>query len=151
MHAIASTLQPEGTLGFIWNIEDYNHTLQHASPHPWTLTLRKLLFQLDDESPADTPALRFRNETWRQCFTDPNSPFAPIQETEFFWTTYLDEEALWARFRTLSQIAAMEGPRLVQTRTLFDEALRGESTERDAQGRIAVRGSTLVVWTRKSS
>ncbi|KAF2671448.1 S-adenosyl-L-methionine-dependent methyltransferase [Microthyrium microscopicum] len=148
LSAISHKLKPHGTLGLIWNVEDYNNTLRHSSPHQWTLTLRKVLFQLDEASPADTPALRFRNETWRKPFKSENE-FESIQESLVPWTTYLSEEALWARFCTLSQIASMEGGELARTKKVFEEAVRKEGTERDDEGKIAVRGNTVVVWTKK--
>jgi hypothetical protein len=49
----------------------------------------------------------------------------------------------------LSQIAALEGEELVKARKAFDDALDSEGTEVNEQGKIAVRGSTLVVSTKK--
>jgi SAM-dependent methyltransferase len=153
--SISRALKPNASLGLIWNVEDYNNTLRHPSPHPWTLTLRRLLFALDAQSPADTPALRFRNETWRRVFAPGSGGadrfFAPLREEEFAWTTHVDADGLWARFRTLSQIAALDGAELADAKKLFDEAIAGPGTERDAQGRIAVRGITLIAWTQRAS
>lgn len=151
--SMARVLRPGASLGLVWNVEDYNNTLRHESPHPWTLALRRLLFDLDAESPADTPALRFRNETWRRVFAAGAGAerfFGPLAEEQFAWTTFVDEEGLWARFRTLSQIAALEGAKLAAARKLFDEAIAGPGTERDAQGRLAVRGITLIAWTQRA-
>jgi len=149
LRSIARVLGPDASFALIWNIEDYNNTVRHDSPHPWTFTLRRLLFDLDKLSPSDTPILRFRNETWRQIFSEAGGPFAPTQEKQFPWTTWLDREALWSRVHTLWQIAALEGEELMRTRRLFDDALDGDGTEVNEQGKIAVRGSTLVVWTTK--
>ena len=65
------------------------------------------------------------------------------------WTTALWKEELWKRLQTLSQVAALEGEGLVEARKVFDEAVDGEQTERDGEGRIVVRGSTFCVWTKK--
>jgi len=152
--SMARAMKPAGSLGLVWNVEDYNNALRHPSPHPWTMALRRLLFDLDAESPPDTPALRFRNETWRRVFAPGSGAdrvFGPIREEQFEWTTYVDADGLWSRFRTLSQIAALDGDKLVAAKTLFDEAIAGPGTERDAQGRIAVRGITLIAWARRAS
>jgi SAM-dependent methyltransferase len=152
--SMSRAMKPAASLGLVWNVEDYNNTLRHPSPHPWTLALRRLLFSLDAKSPPDTPALRFRNETWRRVFaagSGADAFFGPLREEQFAWTTYVDDDALWARFRTLSQIAALGGEELTAARRLFDEAIAGPGTERDAQGRIAVRGITLIAWTRRQS
>jgi hypothetical protein len=36
-----------------------------------------------------------------------------------------------------------------ETRRVFDEAVSGPDVERDGQGRIAVHGRTVMVWTSK--
>jgi SAM-dependent methyltransferase len=152
--SMSRAMKPAASLGLVWNVEDYNNTLRHPSPHPWTLALRRLLFDLDAKSPPDTPALRFRNETWRRAFAAGSGAdrlFGPLREEQFVWTTYVDADDLWSRFRTLSQIATLDGDELAAARKLFDEAIAGPGTERDAQGRIAVRGITLIAWTRRAS
>jgi SAM-dependent methyltransferase len=123
--SMARVLRPGAALGLVWNVEDYNNT----------------------------PALRFRNETWRRVFAAGAGAerfFGPLAEERFAWTTFVDEEGLWARFRTLSQIAALEGAKLAAARKLFDEAIAGPGTEWDAQGRLAVRGITLIAWTQRA-
>jgi SAM-dependent methyltransferase len=144
---IARVLRPGGVLGLIWNIEDYNNTLDHASPHPWTLAWRRHLFSLD--TPADS--VRFRNEKWRAIFQEANIPFSTLTERTETWTRALGEEELWARLRTLSQIAAQgEGSvELKESRRVFEEAVADEGTERDGEGRIVVRGETIVAWARR--
>jgi SAM-dependent methyltransferase len=152
--SMARAMKPAASLGLVWNVEDYNNTLRHSSPHPWTVALRRLLFDLDAESPPDTPALRFRNETWRRVFAAGSGAdrfFGPLREEQFAWTTFVDADDLWSRFRTLSQIAALDGDKLAAARKLFDEAIAGPGTERDAQGRIAVRGITLIAWAQRAA
>jgi len=46
-------------------------------------------------------------------------------------------------------VAALEGEGLEQARRMCNEAVDGEGTERDGEGRIVVRGSTFCVWTKK--
>lgn len=57
----------------------------------------------------------------------------------------MTSEELWSRYRTLSQIAALEGDDLAKVKQQFEDALREKGTEIDTDGRIAVRGNTLVV------
>jgi ubiquinone/menaquinone biosynthesis C-methylase UbiE len=144
---IARVLKPGGVLALIWNIEDYNNTLSHPSPHPWTLAWRRHLFALD--TPDDS--VRFRNEKWRAVFREADIPFSPLTEQTETWTRALGEEELWARLRTLSQIAAQKegSEELAESRKVFEEAVRQEGTKRDTEGRVVVRGETIVAWARR--
>lgn len=145
---IQRVLRPGGVFGLIWNVEDYNNSLSHASPHSWTVTLRKYLFGLDKQAPGD--AIRFRNSTWQPVFDDPNSPFGPLQTSSERWSVNLDKEALWKRWRTLSQIAALEegSDEYTQARRVFDNALDQDDVERDQAGNIVVGGITVSFWTK---
>jgi ubiquinone/menaquinone biosynthesis C-methylase UbiE len=149
LHELARVLRSRGWLGVIWNIEDYNNTLEHWSPHPWTLKLRQFLFARDTKEDS----VRFRNERWRVIFEQDDIPFGKLTEASETWTKSLTDEELWARWQTLSQIAEMnEGsPELKEAREYFEEAIKGEGTERDADGRIIVRGVTICGWTQKKS
>jgi ubiquinone/menaquinone biosynthesis C-methylase UbiE len=146
---IARVLKPSGVLALIWNIEDYNNTLSHPSPHSWTLAWRRHLFTLD--TPDDS--VRFRNEKWRAVFREADIPFSPLTEQTETWTRALGEEELWARLRTLSQIAAQKegSEELAESRRVFEEAVRQEGAERDGEGRVIVRGETIVAWARRKS
>jgi len=145
---ISRVLKSRGRLGLVWNIEDYNNSLSLSSPHPWTLKLRQHLFSLDHLAPEDN--VRFRNGIWRNAFKDA-AEFGKLNEGSVEWTVPLGKEELWKRFRTLSQIAAMEEgtKELAETRSVFDQAIDGEGTEVDQDGKIVVRGSTIYCWAEK--
>jgi ubiquinone/menaquinone biosynthesis C-methylase UbiE len=148
LREIARVLKPHGRLGLIWNIEDYNNTLTHESPHPWTLKLREFLFARDTKEDS----IRFRNERWRAIFNNVDAiSFGPLREAAEEWRVALSEEELWARWRTLSQIAAMkdDSEELQAAQAYFEDALKGDGTERDKMGRIVVRGETVCGWTQK--
>jgi hypothetical protein len=38
--SMSRAMKPAASLGLVWNVEDYNNTTRHRSPHPWTLALR---------------------------------------------------------------------------------------------------------------
>ncbi len=104
---------------------------------------------------------RFRHEKWRQVFDEQNASnpltlhFAnplfglPLGEDSVEFTSWLGKEDLWARLRTLSQLAVLEGEELEKVRRTFEEGLKAEGTETDEDGRIAVHGKTVFCWTSK--
>jgi hypothetical protein len=78
--------------------------------------LKDLIWSLPNDQP------RFRNGKWRDVFEDQvkSTPFTittqadplfslPLGEDQIKWTVWLSEENLWKRFRTLSQLAVLEG------------------------------------------
>lgn len=138
--------------------------------------MRDLIWTFDDDRP------RFRHGKWRQVFdqqtkltpilttksTDPLFSL-PIGEDHIPFTVWLSKEDLWKRWRTLSQIAILEGEalkvgtvtipshvsqrRLTKTsqknRAAFDEILSGDDVEKNDDGFIAVHGNTVLAWTSK--
>lgn len=106
----------------IWNIEDYNQTKSYNCTTAWEGKLRDLIWTFDDERP------RFRHERWRQVFdrqtkstpiftTKAANPLfsLPIGEEQIPFTVSLSKEDLWKRWRTLSQIAILDGDDLEVT------------------------------------
>lgn len=63
------------------------------------------------------------------------------------WTVWLTEDALWARFNTLSQVAMLKGQDRAIVERTFKEALRGDDVERNEKSQIAVHGVTYYSWT----
>jgi hypothetical protein len=84
----------------------------------WEFQIRDLTWTLDDNLP------RYRHEKWRQCFDDQlaSIPFSltsvdplfslPLGEDSVDFETWLSRDDIWKRYRTLSQIAALEGEKL---------------------------------------
>ena len=172
---IARILKPRCVFGMIWNIEDcmldpeilcssnaglHIPTLDNA-PKSWNVhdgwekTMRDVVWTFDDDQP------RFRHEKWRQVFDDQNASnpltlhFAdplfglPLGEDSVEFTSWLSKEDIWARLRTLSQFAVLEGEELEKLRMTFEEGLKSEGTETDEEGRLAVHGRTVFFWASK--
>ena len=85
----------------------------------WESKIHDLTWFFDDDTP------RFRHEKWRKCFDDQlaSTPFSlttsadplfslPLGEGSVKFETWLTKDEAWKRYRTLSQIAVLEGDRL---------------------------------------
>jgi len=113
---------------------------------------------------------RFRDEKWQDAFENQIShhPLSLIKDltvnltkemqTPLFsiplgtesvpFTVWLEPEALWKRFNTLSQIAILEGVDREEFRAKFDKILaEGKELERNEKGEIACHGVTYLAWT----
>jgi hypothetical protein len=71
----------------------------------------------------------------------------PLDERSMPFQIMLRKEDMWKRYRTISYIAVLEGDALQRTQKAFDEALNVVDVQVDEQGRIAVHGQTVSVWT----
>jgi hypothetical protein len=71
----------------------------------------------------------------------------PLGEDSVPFETWLSKEAMWSRYRTLSQVATLEGDELDQVRKKFFEAI---DTADEKDGKVAVHGRTFFAWTRRS-
>lgn len=63
------------------------------------------------------------------------------------WTVWLDDEALWRRMTTLSQVVLLTDAERGEFRKKLEEILAGEGVERNDEGEIAVHGFTYLAWT----
>ncbi len=114
--------------------------------------MRDLIWTFDDGLP------RFRHLKWKQVFDEQNSGnpltlhFAdpvfglPIGEKTVAFETWLTKDDTWKRFRTLSQIAILEGDELDKVKEEFFDAINAEDTVVDEHGRVPVHGKTLFAW-----
>jgi hypothetical protein len=114
--------------------------------------MRDLIWNFNDDAP------RFRHEKWKKVFDDQNAtnPLSalfttplfglPIGENTVAFETWLPKEDIWQRFRTLSQIAVLEGAHLDMVRGQFLEAINSEDTVVDQDGRVPVHGRTYSAW-----
>jgi len=156
LREIHRVLQPHGTFGMIWNIEDYNAPRSHAATSSWEQTMQDFVWAQDDSQP------RFRHEKWRQVFDEQlgTGPLSLIVASDQFfalplgefvekWTIWLPKDKVWDRLTTLSQIAVLDEGETEEVRKLFYDALEAEDTMIDDQGRIAVHGMTQCAWTSK--
>lgn len=79
----------------------------------WELKIKDITWAFDDDNP------RFRHERWREVFekqlaknplgTAVTNPLfsLPLGEESVDFTTWLSEQAIWERYRTLSQLAVL--------------------------------------------
>ncbi|KAF2757261.1 S-adenosyl-L-methionine-dependent methyltransferase [Pseudovirgaria hyperparasitica] len=151
-------LKPGGTLGMIWNIDDYNQTRRYHVQTEWEGKLRDLTWTFDDATP------RFRHEKWQKVFDSQlnllpvalvkkgNSEFTlPIgkEMEKWVWTSELSKEDLWNRYSTLSQVAVLEGENLTKFKETFDAIVDGPDVEKTEDGMILTHGVTPIAWTTK--
>lgn len=96
------------------------------------------------EDQLDTTPL----QTLKDTFSHKMPQFSlPLGEDDTKWTVWLSDEAVWKRYATLSQIANLEGDKLEEVRSKVIKALKGEGTERNEKGEIALHGLTHLAWT----
>ncbi|KAI8632536.1 S-adenosyl-L-methionine-dependent methyltransferase [Xylariaceae sp. FL1651] len=155
---IHRVLRPGAVLGMIWNVDDYNKPQAWPATTKWEQKLNEFVWKFDDGLP------RFRHQKWqkvleqqppanpiqviRDTFTDHLPRFSlPLGENTIKWTHWLSEEALWARFNTLSQIAILKGEQREVAVKVFKDALQGDDVERNEKGEIATHGVTYSAWT----
>jgi len=155
---IHRVLRPGAVLGMIWNAEDYNKPASWEATTKWEQKLNDYITSFQDGNP------RFRDLAWKDVFDKqlPGTPFQvlrntltdhlprfslPIGEESIKFTVWLTEDALWARLRTLSQIAVLKGAELDGAKKILDEALRMDDVERNEKGEVAVHGVTYYAWT----
>ena len=111
----------------IWNIDSYNAPPSHSQPTSWETALQRHTFSFVDDQP------RFRHEQWRKVFEDQVSRSLlnvivaaddplfsmPLGVNEEGWTAWLSREKVWERYRTLGQVAILEGEELAVSWSLF--------------------------------
>ncbi|KAK4671485.1 hypothetical protein QC764_606275 [Podospora pseudoanserina] len=59
---ICRVLKPRGSLGLIWNVEDYNSPRSFQVQTKWEEQLREIIWALDDGQP------RLKSEMWQSAF-----------------------------------------------------------------------------------
>jgi len=155
---INRVLRPGAAFGMIWNVEDYNAPKSWPSTTKWEQTLKAIIATLDDGHP------RFRNMVWKNVFDaqQDTTPFQtvkdqltgnlpnfslPLGEEGVEWTVWLDDEAIWKRYSTLSQIANLDAERKESVRKEVLGALEQEGVERNEKGEVELHGRTHLAWT----
>jgi hypothetical protein len=71
----------------------------------------------------------------------------PLGEETIQWSTWLNDDAIWARYTTYSQIANLRGEERESVKRRVYEALRGAEVERNEKGEVEVHSRTYVGWT----
>lgn len=158
MHRI---LQRHGTLGLVWNVEDWNAPRDHKASTEWEAKAQDLTWQVSDETGDNEP--RFRHLQWRKVFDEQvkMSPLSlikasddqlfslPIGEHLEPFEVALSVEKAWERYYTLGFIAVLEGETLERTKATFMDAIKSPDVEKDAEGNVKIHGNTHVVFTSK--
>jgi hypothetical protein len=95
-------LRPHGTLGLIWNVEDYNQSRSFPCETAWESALRDLNWKYTKDT-----ATRFKDGKWKAVFegTSEDGFSRPINEASVRETFWHSREDLWKRLNTLSNIA----------------------------------------------
>jgi len=135
-----------------------NAPKEYSSTTKWEQKLKNIIASLDDGHP------RFRHMTWKQVFekqqdTTPLQTLVdtfshhmpmfslPLGEEDVKWTVWLDDEAVWSRYATLSMIANLDENRKEEVRKEVLDTLKEDGVERNARGEVAVHGMTYFAWT----
>ena len=114
--------------------------------------MREVVWNFSDDQP------RFRHERWKEVFDEQTknssiNPFnfaeplfgLPIGEDTVPYKVWLAREAVWARFKTLSQVAILQGSELAEVERACKESFDSEGTEKDGD-KIALHGRTILAW-----
>lgn len=145
LREFSRVLRPKGTLGFIWNIEDYNQARDFACSTSWESSLRDLNWKYTTDS---TP--RYKDCRWRSIFDHEHTlptGFVPLGEKLFRKQAWLPEKALWNRFCTLSNIANLDARDKSELKSQFDDILRNADISAENNSEFAVNFTCHVVWT----
>ncbi|KAI5849956.1 S-adenosyl-L-methionine-dependent methyltransferase [Tricharina praecox] len=144
--SIARVLNPSGpgTLGLIWNVEDYNQSRIFECETAWESSMRDLNWQYTTDD-----ALRFKDGLWRCVFAAGNDqPFNPVEERLFREVFWVGREGLWERLNTLSNIAIQGEKEKEELRTKFDRILdNAGDLERNDKDEFAVHSTCVIAWT----
>ncbi|KAL8693335.1 MAG: hypothetical protein Q9218_001814 [Villophora microphyllina] len=71
----------------------------------------------------------------------------PLGETSIEFTYRLSPEAIWDRFRSLSQIAVLDGQELAAVRDKVFAAMGAQDIERNSGGELPLHGRSVYAWT----
>ncbi|KAL8943650.1 MAG: hypothetical protein Q9216_000938 [Gyalolechia sp. 2 TL-2023] len=135
-------------------VETQNNAPKSWEPRsPWEATMKKIMWSYDDQYP------RFRHEQWRKVFDKQlsSNPFAiqaadplfslPLGEKAVEFVHWLRPEAVWDRFRSLSQIAVLEGAELSSVKDKVYAAMSASHVKRNGNGDLPLHGRVVYAWT----
>ncbi|KAJ1331100.1 trans-aconitate 3-methyltransferase [Microdochium nivale] len=155
---IHRVLRPGAVFGVIWNIDSYNKPAAWDTPTKWEQRLNEWMLSFKDSN------RRFRDLEWKKVFEQqlPSNPFQvikntlsdhlprfslPLGEATVPFEVWLTEDALWARVKTLSQIAVLQTKELEEAHASVKEILTGDDVERNDKGEVKLHGVTYFAWT----
>ncbi|KAL9061702.1 MAG: hypothetical protein Q9206_000381 [Seirophora lacunosa] len=119
----------------------------------WEAIMKATMWSHNDNQP------RFRHEKWRQVFEKQvsSSPFTiqaadplfslPLGEDSVDLVHWLSPEAIWGRFRSLSQIAVLEGEELELDKKKVFTAMSAPDVEKNDAGELPLHSRVVYVWS----
>ncbi|KAI4155393.1 MAG: hypothetical protein LQ341_000185 [Variospora aurantia] len=119
----------------------------------WEAMMKATMWSHNDDQP------RFRHEKWRQVFEKQvsSSPFTiqtayplfslPLGENSIDIVDWLSPEAIWDRFRSLSQIAVLKGEELEMVRKKVFTAMSAPDVEKNDAGELPLHGRVIYAWS----
>ena len=112
LQEIHRVLKPNGHLGMIWNMEDFNSTRSLRCATKWEAQICDIIWSLDDGQP------RFKSERWQAVFHQPVDKYLfkpPVTTTVLREENWIAPEDFWHRIATYcmlrnSHIERKRGP-----------------------------------------
>ncbi|KAJ4022748.1 hypothetical protein NW766_001795 [Fusarium irregulare] len=129
LREIHRVLRPDGGLGMVWNIEDYNSPWSLRPQTDWESQLRELIWSLDDGQP------RFKSEAWQgiECLR--------LHQV-------IDVADLESRIFTYCMLQNASDDQRKKHRKRVRRILQEAGNAGDDQ--IEMRTSVIAAWTRKT-
>lgn len=149
LREICRVLKPNGGLGLIWNMEDYNSPRSLQVQTEWEEELREIIWALDDGQP------RFKSEIWQSAFDNPAAEQLfrlPLNLKTWRQTQTVDVAAL--ENRIFSYCMLQSAPSDIREwyrwriRCILQRAME---QNQEGSGGLQMRVSTIVAWTQKYS
>ncbi|KAI4273278.1 MAG: hypothetical protein LQ337_004748 [Flavoplaca oasis] len=153
LEEIHRILIPGGNFGMVWNVEDYNAPESWEPTTKWEATMKEIMWSYHDQRP------RFRHDLWRNVFDKQvsSTPFTiqaadplfslPLGEDSTKFIHWLHPDAIWERFRSLSQISVLEGDELAGVRDKAFTAMGAPYVEANERGELPLHGHVVYTWT----
>ncbi|EED13880.1 2-heptaprenyl-1,4-naphthoquinone methyltransferase, putative [Talaromyces stipitatus ATCC 10500] len=139
---IRRILKPDGYLGLIWHVDDWNAYKSDPVRSNWEEMIKSHIWSHDDNVP------RFRHGIWRNVFDEERQTYfeTPIHEEREEHTQWRCVEAIWDRLQTYSIFSTAEEGVLRDFKEKFDGTLR--EVPKNEAGEVVVHGRTQYAWTK---
>lgn len=142
-------LKPNGGLGLIWNMEDYNCPRSFQVQTEWEEQLREVIWALDDGQP------RFKSEIWQSAFDSSAAEqlfHLPLNLKTWSQTQTFDLAALENRLFSYCMLQSADSDKRECYRRRIRCILQ-KAIEENKEGSCGLQMhiSTIVAWTHRSS
>ncbi|KAI8905622.1 S-adenosyl-L-methionine-dependent methyltransferase [Gorgonomyces haynaldii] len=111
VHEIARVLEPGGTLGLVWNLED--------EETQWVKAIRSIYEQYEQGTP------QFRLGLWRKIFETKETKqlFGPLEEVKFKHQISVKRDMIWQRVLSKSYIQVLDTKEQESAKTRIEATL----------------------------